>query len=82
VTFHVWVPAGHQVTAIEPIFQDFNWGWTQSSYGSLTAGAWNTLTVKLPSTATTPLKRMSLKISTGAAWTGTLYIDSIDWSAP
>lgn len=80
VTFRVWVAAGNQVTTIEPYLQDYNWAWTGSRYGSLAAGAWNTLTIKVPPGATTPLKRLGLKISTGAAWTGTLYIDSIDWS--
>jgi hypothetical protein len=80
VTFHVWVPAGHQITAIEPILQDFNWVGTQSWYGggSLSTNAWNTLTVTMPPNAIAPLKSLSLKITTGAAWTGTLYIDSID----
>jgi len=80
VTFHVWVPAGHQITTIEPILQDYNWGWTQSSYGggNLSTNAWNTLTVTMPPNAIAPLKSLSLKITTGAAWTGTLYIDSID----
>jgi aryl-phospho-beta-D-glucosidase BglC (GH1 family) len=80
VTFRVWVPSGHPVTSIEPYLQDHNWEWTSSWYGSFTAGAWNTLTVKVPSGATPPLQRLGLKISTGAAWTGTLYVDSIDWS--
>jgi hypothetical protein len=80
VTFHVWVPAGHQITTIEPILQDFNWVGTQSWYagGSLSTNAWNTLTVTMPPNAIAPLKSLSLKITTGAAWTGTLYIDSID----
>lgn len=82
VTFRVWVPADHQVTAIEPYLQDHNWNWTSSWHGSFTAGAWNTVTVKVPSGATPPLQRLGLKISTGAAWTGTLYVDSIDWSVP
>jgi len=81
VTFHVWVPAGHQITTIEPYMQDHNWAWTAGWYGSFTAGAWNTLTIKVPSGATPPLQRLGLKISTGAAWTGTLYVDSIDWTA-
>ena len=90
VTFHVWVPAGHQVTAIEPYLQDYNWARTAGLPGNLTAGAWNTLTLTVPPTyqdkdnvtqATfTPLKRLGLRIATGAAWTGTIYIDSIHWS--
>jgi hypothetical protein len=92
VTFHVWIPAGHQITSIEPIAQDYNWAWTQSWYGSFTADAWNTLTLKVPltyqdsnnvtQTTVTPLKKLNLKFTTGAAWTGTVYVDSISWSAP
>lgn len=81
VTFHVWVPAGHQVTSIEAYLQDYNWAYTSRSYGSFTAGAWNTLTVQVPPGATSPLQQLGLKFTTGAAWTGTLYVDSIDWSA-
>ncbi|KQV59574.1 hypothetical protein ASC95_28065 [Pelomonas sp. Root1217] len=79
VTFRVWVPVGHQVTSIEVYLQDYNWAWASNWHGSPTAGTWNTLTVKVPAGATPPLKRLGLKISTGAAWTGTLYVDSIDW---
>ncbi len=82
VTFRVWVPAGSQVTTIEPYLQDYNWAWSASSYGSLAPDTWNTLTIKVPPGATTPLKRLGLKIATGAAWTGTIYVDSIDWSLP
>jgi len=82
LTFHIWVPVGHQVTSIVPILQDFNWVWTQGWWGNLTAGAWNTRTYTMPSSGTSPLKHLTLKISTGAAWTGTLYIDSINWTAP
>lgn len=90
VSFHVWVPAGHQVSSIEAYVQDYNWAWTSNWTGSPRAGEWNTVTVTMPLTYTdgngvtqptvTPLKRLGLRISTGAAWTGTLYVDSIDWS--
>lgn len=82
VTFRVWVPAGHQLTSIEPYLQDYHWAWSATSYTSLTAGAWNTLTLEVPPDATTPLQRLGLRFSTGAAWSGTVYVDSIDWSAP
>ena len=92
VTFHVWVPVGHQVSNIQPYLQDFNWqAYTTIWYGNLQAGAWNTLTIQVPLTyvdgngvtqpTIAPLKRLGLKFATGAAWTGTLYIDSIDWTA-
>lgn len=79
VTFRVWVPAGHQITEIQPYLQDYNWDWAASSYGSFVADSWNTLTVTVPPGATSPLKRLGLRITTGAAWTGTLFVDSINW---
>jgi aryl-phospho-beta-D-glucosidase BglC (GH1 family) len=81
ITFHVWIPAGSQVTKIEPYLQDYNWAWTSAPTTTFTAGAWNTLTLTVPPTAVTPLKMLGLKITTGAAWTGTVYVDSIDWPA-
>lgn len=80
VTFRVWVPAGHQITKIEPYLQDYNWNWSASWYGSFVADSWNTLTVTVPPGATTPLKNLGLQIASGAAWTGTLYVDSINWT--
>jgi hypothetical protein len=82
VSFHVWIPAGHQISNIQPYSEDFNYGWDSSWYGNLTAGAWNTLTIKVPTSRTTPLKQLGLQFSIGAAWTGTVYVDSIDWSVP
>jgi len=82
ITFHVWIPAGSKVTTFEPYLQDYNWGWASNSTSSLTAGAWNTLTLMVPATAVTPLNRLGLRITTSAAWTGTVYVDSIDWTAP
>jgi aryl-phospho-beta-D-glucosidase BglC (GH1 family) len=79
VTFHVWVPAGNQVTTIEPYLQDYNWAWTSAPYTSFTAGAWNTLTLTVPAGATTPLKRLGLRMTTAAGFTGTVYVDSINW---
>jgi hypothetical protein len=82
VTFHVWIPAGSKITTIEPYATDYNWGWTSNPTGSFTAGAWNTVTLTVPSTAITPLNRLGLRFTTSAAWTGTVYVDSIDWTAP
>ncbi|HWW73409.1 MAG TPA: cellulase family glycosylhydrolase [Duganella sp.] len=79
VTFHVWVPAGNQVTSIEPYLQDYNWAWSSTPYSSFTAGAWNTLTLTVPAGAITSLKRFGLRMSTAAGFTGTVYVDSIDW---
>jgi hypothetical protein len=82
VTFHVWIPAGSKITTIEPYVSDYNWSWTLNPTGSFTAGAWNTVTLTVPPTAITPLNRLGLRFTTSAAWTGTVYVDSIDWTAP
>jgi len=82
VTFHVWIPAGSKITAVEPYLQDYNWGWASNPSSSFTAGAWNTLTLTVPSTSITPLNRLGLRFTTSAAWTGTVYVDAIDWTAP
>lgn len=81
IAFRVWIPSGHKISTIEPIVQDYNWGWSQSWYGGFTDNAWNTLTVTVPPTATTPLQRLNLKFTTNAGWTNTCYVDSISWDA-
>jgi hypothetical protein len=57
------------------------WAWTGNwrAISSLTAGAWNTFTLTLPTNAATPLYRLGVEFATGGAWTGTCYLDSISW---
>ena len=80
ITFRVWIPSGHKISTIEPIFQDYNWDWKQSWYNSFTTNAWNTFTVAVQSTNTAPLKRLNLKFTTNGGWTNTCYVDSISWN--
>ena len=82
ITFHVWMPSGSQITTIQPYLQDYNWNWTSSWYGSLTANAWNTITLTVPPTDVTPLQNLGIEFTTGAAWSGTCYIDSVAWNTP
>lgn len=79
ITFRVWTPGGSAVTAIEPYVSDYNWAWASSWYGNLPANTWNTITLTIPSSHTTPLKQLGLRLSTNAAWTGTCYVDSVSW---
>jgi hypothetical protein len=84
VTYHVWFPAGSKLTSIQPYVQQGaagGWTWTGNwqPVSSLTAGAWNTITVTVPANAVTPLYQLGVQFSTNAAWTGTCYIDSISW---
>ena len=84
LTFHVWIPSGSTITAIQPFVQQGatgNWTWTGSytTIGSLTTNAWNTITVKVPSTAVTPLFQAGVQFFTSGAWNGSCYVDSVGW---
>jgi hypothetical protein len=80
ITFHVWIPSGSQITTLQPYLQDYNWNWTSSWYGSLTANAWNTIALTVPPTAVAPFQNLGIVFTTGAAWSGTCYIDSVSWN--
>ena len=84
VTFHVWIPANSQVTAIQPYVQQGEaggWNWTDNylDISSLQTNAWNTLTLQVPANAVTPLYQLGVQFFTGATWTGTCYIDAVGW---
>ena len=79
ITFHVFIPAGSQITSIEPYLQDYNWNWVSNPTSTFTPGAWNTFTLTVPSTSVTPLQHLGLNLTTGGAWTGTVYVDAINW---
>ena len=82
ITFHVWIPTGSKVTALQPFLQDHNWAWTAGWYPSLTTNAWNTLTLTVPTNAVSPLQNLGVQFITSAAWTGTCYIDSVSFETP
>ena len=82
ITFHVWIPSGSKVATLQPFLQDNNWGGASGWYPSLTANAWNTITLTVPTNAATPLQRLGIQFITSAAWTGTCYIDSVSLVAP
>jgi len=79
ITFHIWIPSGAKISAIQPFVQDHNWNWIGNyvASGSLTFGAWNTITVTVPGSAVTPMQKLGVQFFTSAAWTGTCYIDAI-----
>lgn len=83
LTFHVWVPAGSAISSVQPYaLQGAAGGWAWSgnwkAVTSLTAGAWNTLTVQVPATAQA-LAEIGVEFTTNATWTGTAYVDSVSW---
>jgi hypothetical protein len=77
ITFHVWIPSGSQVSALQPYLQDYSWNWTSSWSGSFTANAWNTITLTVPTNAVSPLQSLGIQFITSATWTGTCYIDAV-----
>jgi hypothetical protein len=79
ITFRIYIPAGSQITKIEPYLQDYNWNWVSNPVTSFTPGAWNTITLTVPASSVTPLNSLGLNFTTGAAWTGTVYVDAINW---
>ncbi len=84
VSFHIWIPSGSAISAVQPYIQQGgpgNWTWTGNyvGIGSLKTNAWNTITVTVPSDAATPLFQLGVEFYTSGAWTGTCYIDSIGW---
>lgn len=84
VTFHVWIPAGSTVTAVQPYVQQGasgNWTWTgtETPISNLKLGTWTTLTVIVPLNATTPLHQLGIEFKTSASWSGTCYLDTISW---
>ena len=82
ITFHVWIPAGSKVTTLQPYLQDHNWAWTAGWYPSLTANAWNTITLMVPTNAVSPLQSLGIQFITSAGWTGACYIDSVSFDTP
>ncbi len=83
ITFHVWIPSSANLSAIQPFVQDYNWAWigNYTVYGNLTANAWNTIAVTVPTNAVTPLQILGVQFMTSAGWTNTCYIDSVSWAA-
>jgi len=83
VSFHVWLPSGSVVSAIQPyIVQDGAGGWlwtgTWQTAASLQAGSWNTLVVQVPANASA-LFELGVQFSLNGTVSGSAYLDSISW---
>jgi hypothetical protein len=83
VTFRVWFPSGGRITAVQPyVLQNAtgNWTWTGTwkTASQLTANAWNTIAVTVPSNAAA-LAELGVAFTTDATWTGTAYVDAVTW---
>jgi hypothetical protein len=83
VSFRVWIPSGSGLSSIQPFVlqgASGNWTWTGNwrAVSSLTANAWNTITVTVPSNAAA-LFQLGVEISAATSWTGTVFVDSVGW---
>lgn len=84
VTFHVWIPTGSPILSIQPYVEQgklggYTFTGTYVPIKNLTAGGWNTITVAVPKNAVTPLYSLGVQFTTGSKWTGTCYIDTVEW---
>jgi hypothetical protein len=84
ITFHVWLPTGGRISALQPFVQQGAWGgwrWTGRWIPATTlrAGAWNAITLQVPAGAVSPLHELGLEIFTDGTWTGALHVDSVSW---
>lgn len=84
VSFHVYIPAGANISWVQAYVQQGasgNWAWTTATknMSSLTAGAWNTISVQVPSTATS-IATIGLQFGkTSSSWSGNVNVDSVTW---
>jgi hypothetical protein len=81
VTFHIWIPTTAGLNSIQPYVMDKNWSWTGAwkAGSSLTAGAWNTVTVAVPVGVVAPLQQLGLEISTSRGYGQPIFVDAISW---
>ena len=85
VTFHIWVPAGAALSAVQPYVQQggaANYLWTGNyvNYSALNPNTWNTITVDSTRERHHANVRdwRSVLFATGN-WTGNVYVDSVSW---
>jgi PA14 domain len=84
VTFQVWVPAGAQLSAVQPyVLQGASggWAWTGSwrAASSLQAGSFNALTVTVPANAATLAELGVVFALSGSAAGAAAYVDSVTY---
>jgi hypothetical protein len=87
VTFHVFLPANAAgvIPWVQPYVQDsanpqaFIPTYTPATM--LIYGGWNTITVPVPANIVPPIAKIAVQVDTAgaAAFTGTVYVDSIGW---
>jgi hypothetical protein len=83
VTFHVWIPSGSTLTAVQPYAMQGaagNWTWSGNwqSASSLQAGNWNNLTVQVPANAAA-LAEIGVVFTLSGASSASAYVDSVKY---
>jgi len=83
VQFRVYIPTGSAISAVQAFVKEGasgNWRWTgtHKSIPPLAVGAWNSIPVTVPADAQ-PLDSLGVEFTTNAAWTGTAYVDAVEW---
>lgn len=79
VTFRLWLPTDAQVASVQPyVMEKSTWRWTGAwtSGSTLQKGAWNTLSVTVPSNAGA-LAQLGLELVPQGTWRGTVYLDAV-----
>lgn len=83
VTFRVFVPSKEGIASVQPFVQQGGaggWAWTGSYVhgSSLIAGAWNTITVQVPTNAK-PIYRMGVEFGYASTTPKMVQVDSVTW---
>jgi hypothetical protein len=80
VTFHYFVPTGAQIDWVQPFVSDSTPG---SFVGNFLTnppmGTWQTITVVVPGNANLPITSLGFQFHTTGAFTGSVFLDSINW---
>jgi hypothetical protein len=84
ISFRIWIPSGSGVASVQPYVLQGSaggWAWTGAwrAASSLTANAWNTITVTVPANAKTPLDQLGVEFATNQGASATAYVDSVTW---
>jgi chitinase len=81
VSFEVYVPAASlpHLKDIQAFFMDARWTWTSvtANASNLKANAWNQVSVTVPTNAVPAFSEIGLQFDSVAAWSGTIYVDSV-----
>jgi len=80
VVFHIWAPA-KGIVSLQPFVQDakYQWAGAWTTPPGLKANAWNTITVKVPAKAATPIFKVGVQVTGDGKSSPTIYLDSVSW---